>query len=54
MKNSNVKIPFLPGMVFDNYNKNDHKKDQNFIIYRNTMVEKQNLVKKKPFLNLPN
>ena len=40
MKNDRIKIPFLPGMVFDDYNKNDHKKDQNFIIYRNTMVEK--------------
>ncbi len=47
-----VKIPFLPGMVFEDQDRTDFKKSQNFQICQNTMVEKKKLVDVKPKTDL--
>ena len=42
MKNGKIKIPFLPGMVFEDPDKEDYKKNQSFQICAKTMIEKEN------------
>jgi len=42
MKNDGLKIPNLPGMKFDDPEKDNFHKKQNFVLNANTMVEKYN------------
>jgi hypothetical protein len=42
MKNGKIKIPYLPGMVFENPEREDFKKSQTFVITAKTMLEKEN------------
>ncbi len=45
MKNGEqVKIPYLPGMIFEDPDRENFRKNQNFVIQANTMIEKKDLV----------
>ena len=43
MKNGKIKIPFLPGMVFNDPEQNNFSKNQTFKIEQGTMVESKSL-----------
>lgn len=47
MKNENVKIPFLPGMVFEDPEKRNFRKNQTFKIEQGIMVENVQKIKTK-------
>lgn len=41
MKNGDVKIPMIPGMIFDQKLGQDQKKSQKFVISQGAMIERQ-------------
>lgn len=46
------KLPFLPGMVFNDPSKQNFSKPQNFKINSNTLVEQKKLVIPKPTIEI--
>ena len=52
MKNGKTRIPLLPGMVFEDLDRKDFAKKQNFTIYRNTMIETKKVLNPKPKIKL--